>query len=232
MNAFRSFRLIRWAPVTALVVAVVAACGSDTPSSPSIAGKITRVRGDSQSVAAGTSLATPMVVKVVAQNGSPMLGQTVTWSLETGASGTLPSPTSLTDANGEASLSFNAGQVAGKAEVTATVGALAGVKFTQTVVAGPAAKLAKFAGDNAAGLVNAGVGLVVKVTDQYGNAVSGVTVSWELTSTGGTLSAATSTSDSAGLARVTLTLGATPGTYSAKATSGSLPTATFTVTAI
>ncbi|MFN8668070.1 MAG: Ig-like domain-containing protein [Gemmatimonadaceae bacterium] len=228
----RPSRATRWIPATFLLVAAAVACNGSDANSPSIPAKMTRVSGDSQSVAAGTSLAAPMVVKVLAQNGSPMLGQTVTWSLETGTSGTLPSSTSLTDVNGQASISFNAGQVAGKAEVTATVGSLAGLKFTQTIVAGPASGLVKFAGDNAAALVNAGVGLVVKVTDQYGNAVSNATVSWEVTSSGGTLSAATSTSNTAGLATITLTVGATPGTYTVKATSGSLPAANFTVTAI
>ncbi|MCC6929945.1 MAG: Ig-like domain-containing protein [Gemmatimonadaceae bacterium] len=232
LRALRPSRALRGIPAIALLLAAAAACNGSDASSPSIPGKITRVSGDSQSVAAGTSLVAPMVVKVVAQNGSPMLGQTVTWSLETGTSGTLPSSTSLTDANGLASIVFNAGQVAGKAEVTATAGSLAGLKFTQTIVAGPASGLVKFAGDNAAALVNAGVGLVVKVTDQYGNAVSNATVSWEVTSSGGTLSAATSTSNTAGLATITLTVGAAPGTYTVKATSGSLPAATFTVTAI
>lgn len=213
-------------------LAVTAACGGGDPASPTTVGKITRVSGDSQSVAAGTSLANPMVVKVVAANGSPLQGQTVTWSLATGASGTLPSSTSITDAGGQASLSFTAGSVAGKAEISATVGSLAGIVFTQQVVAASAALLAKFAGDGTAALAGAGVQVVVKVTDSFGNAVSGITVSWAAGSSGGTLNEATSTSDAAGLARVTLRLGTTPGVYTVRATSGVLPAVTFSVTAI
>lgn len=215
MTQFRTRSLVRRArpslgaralfPVAVLALAALTACGSD-PSSPTIAGKISRVSGDSQSVAAGTVMPNPMVVEVLAQNGKPLAGQTVTWSLATGASGTLPSSTSITDATGRASLGFTAGSVAGKAEITAIVGSAQGTIFTQQVV--------------------------VKVTDTYGNAVSGVTVSWAAGSNGGTLSEASSTSDNAGLARVTLTLGATPGVYTVRATSGTLPASTFSVTAI
>lgn len=241
MTQFRTRSLVRRArlsvgarallPLAVLALAALSACGDD-PSSPTVPGKISRVGGDSQSVVAGTVMANPMVVEVLAQNGKPLAGQTVTWSLATGASGTLPSSTSITDATGRASLGFTAGTVAGKAEITAIVGSLQGTIFSQQVVAGPASLLAKFAGDGAAGLAGAGVQVVVKVTDVHGNAVSGVTVSWAAGSSGGTLSDATSTSDNAGLARVTITLGASPGLYTVRATSGTLPAATFSVTAI
>ncbi|MBK8059375.1 MAG: hypothetical protein IPK33_16415 [Gemmatimonadetes bacterium] len=51
-------------------------------------------------------------------------------------------------------------------------------------------------------------------------------------SSGGTLSEATSTSDVAGLARVTITPGGEPRGLTVRATSGTLPAATFSVTAI
>jgi len=215
-----------------MLTALWAACGKDAPSSPNVPAQILKVSGDSQSVASGAELPVPMVVQVLAQNGSPMLGQTVTWSLATGASGTIPSSTSVTDANGRASLSFTGGDLAGKADITATVGTLVGVVFNQTVTASDPTTLKKFIGDNAAALVNTGVGIGVKVTDVHGNGVSGVTVTWELGSAGGTLSEGTSTSDASGIARVTLTLGATPGTYTVTATSGALPAVTFTINAI
>ncbi|MBK8647574.1 MAG: Ig-like domain-containing protein [Gemmatimonadetes bacterium] len=182
MMQFRTRSLVRRArlsvgaraflPLAVLALAALSACGDD-PSSPTIPGKISRVGGDSQSVVAGTVMANPMVVEVLAQNGKPLAGQTVTWSLATGASGTLPSSTSITDATGRASLGFTAGTVAGKAEITAIVGSLQGTIFLQQVVAGPASLLAKFAGDGTAGLAGAGVQVVVKVTDVHGNAVSG-----------------------------------------------------------
>jgi hypothetical protein len=134
----------------------------------------------------------------------------------------------LTDASGQASLSFTAGSVAGKAEISATVGSLAGIVFTQQVVAASAALLAKFAGDGAAGLAGAGVQVVVKVTDSFGNAVSGITVSWAAGSNGGTLNEMTSTSDAAGLAR-DVDARRDAG-VAMQATSGVLPAVTFSMT--
>jgi hypothetical protein len=211
--------------VAALVLAV-AACNSDDSNSPSTPKSIAKVSGDSQSVV-------PMVVRVLAQNGDPLANATVTWTLASGASGTLPATTSLTDANGRASMGFTGGIVAGSAAISATADPLVQViTFTQRVVAGPAAALLKASGDGAAGLVNAGVQVVAKVADVNGNAVSGVTVNFAIGAAGGTLSATSAVSDAAGLARVTLTLGATPGIYTVTATSGTLPAITFSVTAI
>jgi Bacterial Ig-like domain (group 1) len=218
--------------VAALALAV-AACNSDDSNSPSTPKSIAKVSGDSQSVVVGASIAQPMVVRVLAQNGDPLANATVTWTLASGASGTLPATTSLTDANGRASMGFTGGIVAGSAAISATADPLVQViTFTQKVVAGPAAALLKASGDGAAGLVNAGVQVVAKVADVNGNAVSGVTVNFAIGASGGTLSATSAVSDAAGLARVTLTLGATPGIYTVTATSGTLPAITFSVTAI
>lgn len=215
-----------------LLLAALAACGSDDPASPIVATSMTKVRGDSQSVAISTAVAQPMVVRLAGGNGSPLAGLSVSWTLATGGSGALGGISSLTDATGEASMTFTAGTVAGPVEVAASFGALPIVVFTQIVTGGAPANLAKLSGDGAAGLVGAGVQLVARVTDSTGNPVSGVAVSWATGASGGTLSAASSTTDNAGRARVTLTLGATPGVYTVTATSGTLGSVTFSVTAI
>ncbi|HEX6370063.1 MAG TPA: Ig-like domain-containing protein [Longimicrobium sp.] len=74
--------------------------------------------------------------------------------------------------------------------------------------------------------------LVVQVTDRTGQAVPGVAVAWTVDEGGGTLSAATSTTDDAGMARVQWTLGAGIGTFTARATVQGLGPATFTATAV
>jgi adhesin/invasin len=214
-----------------LVAALSAACGDD-PASSTNPGSMSRVRGDSQTVAAGAALPAPMVVRVLAENGNPLSGTVVTWTLATSATGVLGGATSTTDASGEASMTFTSGTTAGTVSIGACTGALAGLTFTHTVQAGAASAIVKVAGDGAAGLVGTGIQLVVRATDSFGNPVSGVTVNWAAGTGGGVLSAASSTSDSAGLARVTLTLGATAGVYTATATSGSFAPVSFSVTAI
>ncbi len=129
-------------------------------------------------------------------------------------------------------MDFTAGTIAGTVDIGATVASTASVSFSHTVVAAAPSSLAKFAGDGAAGVAGSGIQLVVKTTDSYGNGVAGITVNWAVGTSGGTLSDVSSTSDASGLARVTLTLGATPGVYTVTATSGSFAPVTFSVTAI
>ncbi len=74
--------------------------------------------------------------------------------------------------------------------------------------------------------------LAAIVTDGFGNAVAGVTVSWA--ATGATLSAATDETDASGVSDVTVTLGGTPGPITITAASvglGGSPV-TFTATAV
>ena len=73
--------------------------------------------------------------------------------------------------------------------------------------------------------------LVVQVNDQRGQAMPGVAVAWAVDAGGGTLSAASSTTDAAGQARVQWTLGNTAGSFTARATVQGLAAA-FTATAV
>lgn len=72
--------------------------------------------------------------------------------------------------------------------------------------------------------------LGVIVIDQYGFVVPNVTVTWAITSGGGSLSAASTTTDSNGLTSVTYTAGPTPGTATITATVSSIGTLPFTET--
>jgi hypothetical protein len=72
--------------------------------------------------------------------------------------------------------------------------------------------------------------LGVIVIDQYGFAVANVTVTWAITSGGGTLSAATTTTDASGLTSVSYTAGSTPGTATITATVVGIGTLAFTAT--
>ena len=75
--------------------------------------------------------------------------------------------------------------------------------------------------------------LVVKVTDGPGNGVRGVTVTWAVTSGGGSLSATTSVTDVYGETEVYLTAGSAEGENSATATVEGLPSpATFTANGV
>jgi hypothetical protein len=72
--------------------------------------------------------------------------------------------------------------------------------------------------------------LTVIVIDQYGSALSNVTVNWAIVSGGGTLSAAATPSDLNGVAQVSYTAGPTAGSATISATVAGVGTLTFTAT--
>jgi len=99
--------------------------------------------------------------------------------------------------------------------------------------------IALVSGDHQTGTVGQVLGqpLVAKVTSSTGAGVEGVTISWQLTSVGGSLSAASGPTDSQGRASVTVTLGTASGlnnttvTASAAGLNGSPVTFTASTTA-
>lgn len=94
--------------------------------------------------------------------------------------------------------------------------------------------MAIVSGNNQTGTVNALLPLpfVVRVEDAAGTDYPGLTITWTVTSGGGTLGNLTSTTDSAGEAKVQYVLGSTPGTNRVEATvENSILGVTFTATA-
>jgi hypothetical protein len=92
--------------------------------------------------------------------------------------------------------------------------------------------LGALGGDNqtaAAGTVFAD-SLKVIVLDQYGFSTEGVTVAWIITAGGGSLSAASTTTDVNGITSVTYTAGLTPGRATITATVVGIGVLTFTET--
>ena len=91
-------------------------------------------------------------------------------------------------------------------------------------------ELVKLSGDNQSGVIGEGLSspFVVEVRDQDGAPFEGVTVMFAITAGDGVLSVTTATTDAAGLAETTLTLGSTPGTNTVLATVDGIPqTVTF-----
>lgn len=92
-----------------------------------------------------------------------------------------------------------------------------------------AKNVSKLSGDNQAGNIGTNLSdiLTVKVTDDFGNGISGINIQWTITETpfealGQVLSTQTVISDSDGKAGTMLTLGNKSGNYKIQASSGSL----------
>ncbi len=125
----------------------------------------------------------------------------------------------LTDEDGLARAIWTLGTTSGEQTLIASVATLGQVTFTATANAGTPANTDIESGDLQAAL--AGTTLpepfVIKVEDGFGNPVPGQTVTWTVLQGGGTIPA-TSTTDSAGEAQATLTLGPGPVVQAVSAT--------------
>ena len=211
--------------------ATFAATGSVLPPGSSAA--IIKVRGDGQTAVAGQPAAESLVVQVRDANGTAVPGATVTWSVLTGG-GSVSLTSVITDAGGLVGVEWTLGSTAGANTVQAGVAGF-NATFTGTGVAGAATTLAQQAGDNQTATVSSPLPInpTVSVTDAGGNPVSGVLVSFAVTSGGGSVAAAQNLTDAQGIASGgSWTLGPAvgPNTLTATAAGLSGSPATFSAT--
>ena len=222
----------RLAPVF-LLLAYTSCKGEKTE--PSVATTLAANSSTSLTGVAGAVVTTPPSVIVNDQNGSPMGGVMVTFAVVSGG-GSVSGATVTTNASGIATVgSWTLGPVAGANVLNATSGTLTGVDFTATSTAGPAASLAKTAGDNQTAAAGSAVPIPpsVIVKDANGNPKSGVSVAFAVVSGGGSITGATPVTNGAGVASVgSWTLGNSPGVNSLSATVTGLPSVTFTAGAV
>jgi len=184
-----------------------------TPASISV------ISGSSQSGTVGTTLPLPLIVQAKDSFGNNVSGASVTFSDSYGGSFS-PNPAS-TGSNGEASTAFTLPTSAHSGfAVTASSGAASAATLHETSVAGAPATLAISAGNkqSAAPGTQLPKPLVVVVKDQYGNAVSGVTVTFSDGGAGGSFLNSTPITNSVGQASATYTLPPAAGTYTITAT--------------
>ena len=157
----------------------------------------------------GQPLAQPIVVHVSDQNGAALANAVVGWTVVSGG-GSVSASTSLTDASGDASVTWTLGQAAGVDSLQAAIATGASVIITANATANGQASLNKISGDNQTILSGTtSAPMVVQVVDQFGNPVANATVTWAATG-GGTLSATSTTTDASGNTQVTLTTSAPP----------------------
>ena len=203
------------------------------------------VSGEGQEGPASTQLAEPLMVSVVDQDGSAVVGVDVTFAVTAGGGmlsattdtnpctvvSSTSSTTSTTDANGQAATRLTLGSEPGTNTVEATGEGLGPVTFSATAAeqATPHS-LTKVCGDDQEGTAGALLAepLVVSVVDEDGAAMAGVDVSFTVTAGGGTLLSATATTNADGRARTWLTLGSELGTNTVEATVEGLEPVTFT----
>ena len=215
----------------------VPACGSNDLSLPTDIPAVTHiemVQGDDQRGAPGAPLAQPLIVRVTDSTGSPMAGQTVTWTVN-GGGGAVDPVTSASNAEGLAFAEWILGPASGVNVVEAQVAGSEAVTFTATARTpggsgggdggGVAAQVGMVEGDGQSAQVGSPVPTspAVQVTDSAGEPVAGFPVTFSVTAGGGSVDGAAQTTDADGIARVgRWTLGDEPGTNTLEARTGTL----------
>ena len=190
--------------------------------------------GDAQTVMVNTAVPVKPTVLIRDQYGNPVPSVGVTFAVTLGGGSALPATPVLTDAAGRArATSWTLGTTAGANHLGASASGLTSVQFAATGTPGAPAAGAKTAGDSQAVTVNTAVPVAptLRVTDQFGNPVESVTVTFNVASGGGGVTGATKKTGSTGLAAVgSWTLGTQADTNTLTATPTGLPAATFSAT--
>jgi len=188
--------------------------------------------GDGQSGPVGQLLALRLQV-LVKRNGVPAEGVDVHWATTSG-NGTVGPAVSTTDADGMAITGWTLPTTAGAVSASASVADADGspVAFTATALAGPATTTTA-AGNNQTAPVGtlASEPLSIRLEDQYGNPVAGLSVTWSVVSGEATLSATQVDTDAGGAAVVSVTAGNVAGPVLIRAIPPSgLPSSDFNLT--
>lgn len=190
------------------LLCLFAAAGCSDAGAPRGPARIGVVSGAGQPAVVLRVLPAPVVVEVSDEDGRPLAGATVTWTVAEG-SGTLAAETSTTDRTGRAQVTWTLGARAGTAELTATVGSVAPLAITATAYADAPATLSAAGGDAQAGLMGQPLGepVAVDVKDAHGNPVPWVPVTFTPATDHGTVSSGVVLTNADGRARAVWTVG-------------------------
>jgi hypothetical protein len=201
---------------------------------PASASALVAWNGNNQSARVATALPNPLVVKAKDSYGNGVAGVQVSYT-DSGSGGTFSANSVSTNSTGLASVNYTTSITAGAlhGKIIATVAGLAGVVFFETVTPGPAANIAATSGNGQSAPPNTPLPqpLAVKVTDQYGNAVAGIAVTFNDSGAGGSFSSNPVSTSSSGVASVSYTTSGNAGAVTIQAAAAGVSSAaTFTVT--
>lgn len=188
------------------------------------------VSGGKQTGTVGATLPLPIVIKGKDAVGNVVPNASITFT-DGGLGGTFNPNPAITASNGQASTTYTLPLVAKTITVTASCGSVS-VRVTEKSVAGAPAMVNIIQGNNQTAHPNNKLpkNLIVSVTDQYGNGISGLTVAYTDNGAGGTFSNPNPVTTATGQATTSYTTPGVTGTVTINATYGTLSPAVFTET--
>lgn len=214
------------APVTFTATAQARAATTVVPTSAS-----------PQTALTGAAVAQAPAVRVTDQVGEPLPGAQVTFAVTAGGGQITPAAAITNDAGVATSGTWTLGTAAGQNTVTATVAGVAPVQFSATAQARVPTTLTALPPTSLTGIAGLDVQItpMVRVTDQAGQPLAGVEVTFAVTAGGGTLSGPhTKTTGPPGVPGTasagTWVLGPVPGRNVLTATVAGLPPVEFEAT--
>jgi hypothetical protein len=192
--------------------------------------------GQGQTATVGTGVPQAPALLVRDAFGNPVPGVSVGFAIGAGG-GTISGGTgAVTASSGVAAVAgWILGPVAGPNTLIAAVAGVAPLVFSAVAQPGPPASLTAQAGQGQAAPAGSAVAVApaVRVADQFGNPVPGVTVFFAVTGGGGSIQNGTVPTDPGGIASPGIwTLGAAAGPNTLTATVTGLPPVQFTATAV
>ncbi len=222
-------------PSTAKTISITASAtgytsATFTETSTSSVASIAVVSGGKQSGVVGTTLPKPIVVKAKNSSGAIVVGASITFA-DGGLGGTFSPNPAITGSNGEASTTFTLPTVAKTFTSTASAGT-ASVNISEQATPGPPADLTIIQGSNQSADPKTQLPkkLIVSVTDEYQNPLSGITVHFTDNGAGGSFSATSPTTAANGEASTVYTTGSNAGTITISASTSTLGPVNFTET--
>jgi len=171
-----------------------------------------------------------ITLAVVDQDGNAVPRTSINWAVPRG-NGFTDLASSITDSSGAAKVSWTLDTIAKLDSLVASIASGSSMLVTALGRHAAAIPATVVSGDSqviAAGTISQP--LVIRITDRFGNSISGGAVAWSV-SGGGALSALTTTTDASGTTSATLSTTALAGTYRVIATYASIPAIVFTLTA-
>ena len=203
------------APGLSAIVSTTIAVSSGPATQASISA------GNSQTTAAGTAVPVAPAVLVTDGSSNPVAGVDVTFTVTAGG-GTVTGGAAVTNAQGIATVGeWKMGTTIGLNSLSAAVeGVVQPLVFQATATVGPAAQITIIEGDGQTTTIGNAVPIqpTVKVTDAFGNVITGFSVAFTIDAGGGTVVGGAPITDANGVAKLgAWRLGLVPGANKLKA---------------